>query len=642
MEIDNDLRAAVDRARLMTRLSVIAGVLTLVLLILTVALGFIKPDFAGSDTFALTLLPLLQTLLFSAGAAIYGILAGAAAREEEEKALLQKRKDNRALNTDEDVRFTAGRTFANYRRFAPYVLSLLALLILGALLYFFGAQWSYRGENRIPPANALHAALVATILMLLSAFAGAFYTGQGRARDFGWLKAVGAWLTASSAVFLCAAAVAICNRFDLSSIDLKVAWVLFWLMALLGGELLLNMIIEFYRPRSIVESKPIFESRLLALFTEPGGIMRNLADTLDYQFGFRVSSTWIYGFVERALFPAILCWAAVLWLSTSIYEVGPEDVGIRERFGRVVSTTPLQPGVYLELPRPFGNIATYSCSRIREVKVGAKSDVTDASREPEVTLWTVQHREKGENEFIVAVEPRATANDRREAISVALVSLDMPVQYCIRESQLMDYAYGNREPAQILRRIAEEVTTDYLASCSLMDLMAKGRGEASRIIRDRIQKRADEEKLGIEIIGVPLLGVHPPVQPVAPAFQEVFGAMEQKEAMILAAEAYSEGVVPEARATAQKIEADALAYRYRTAKVAEAEAARFAKQLIRYQAMPAMFMLSSRLELLERDAAKVRKFVIGKNLKHEVFEMNFEEKERLDLIDADLGKTVEQ
>ena len=641
MEINNDLRAAVDRARLMVRLSLIAGFLTLLLLVLVVALGFVKADFAGSDTFALTLLPLLLALLFSAGAVIYGMLAGAAAREEEEKALLVKRKDNRALNTDEDVRFTAGRTFALYRRFAPYVISILALLILGGLLYLFGAQWSFRGVNRIPPANALHAALVATILMLLAAFSGAFYTGQGRARDFGWLKAVGAWLTASAAVLLCAAVAAICNRFNLASADLKIAWVLFWLTAVLGGEILLNMIVEFYRPRSIVESRPIFESRLLALFTEPGGVMRNLADALDYQFGFRVSSTWIYGFIERALFPMLLCWGAVLWLSTAIYEVAPEEVGIRERFGRVISEKPLPPGIYFELPRPFGNIATFACSRIREIKVGAKSDVVDAGREPEVTLWTVQHREKGENEFIVAVEPRGAAGDRREAISVALVSLDMPVQYCIRESQLMDYAYGNREPSQILRRIAEEVTTDYLASCSLMDLMAKGRGEASRIIRDRIQKRADEEKLGIEIIGVPLLGVHPPVQPVAPAFQEVFGAMEQKEAMILAARAYSEEVIPSARAKAQKIEADARAYRYRTAKVAEAEAARFAKQLIRYRAMPAMFLLDSRLELLEKDAAKVRKFVIGKELEHEVYELNFEEKERLDLIDAELGKTAE-
>ena len=68
---------------------------------------------------------------------------------------------------------------------------------------------------------------------------------------------------------------------------------------------------------------------------------------------------------------------------------------------------------------------------------------------------------------------------------------------------------------------------------------------------------------------------------------------------------------------------------------------RVSAQLIRYRAMPAMFLLDSRLELLEKDAAKVRKFVIGKELEHEVYELNFEEKERLDLIDAELGKTAE-
>ena len=53
--------------------------------------------------------PLLLALLFSAGAVIYGMLAGAAAREEEEKALLVKRKDNRALNTDEFIDAIASR-----------------------------------------------------------------------------------------------------------------------------------------------------------------------------------------------------------------------------------------------------------------------------------------------------------------------------------------------------------------------------------------------------------------------------------------------------------------------------------------------------------------------------------------------------
>ena len=133
------------------------------------------------------------------------------------------------------------------------------------------------------------------------------------------------------------------------------------------------------------------------------------------------------------------------------------------------------------------------------------------------------------------------------------------------------------------------------------------------------------------------MGVHPPVEQVAPAFQEVFGALEKKETMILAAQAYEAQIVPEAQAQALSIEQDAISYRYRTTQVARAEAMRFGSQLTSYLAMPAMFMLGEKLNLLEREGAGMRKFVLSAGLDNEVYELNFEEKERLDLLDADLG-----
>ena len=643
MEINNDLRAAIDRARLMVRLSLIAGFLTLLLLILVVVLGFVKADFAGSDTFALALLPLLLALLFSAGAVIYGVLAGAAAREEEEKALLVKRKDNRALNTDEDVRFTAGRTFALYRRFAPYVISVLALLILGGLLYLFGSQWSFRGENRIPPANALHAALAATILMLLAAFSGAFYTGQGRARDFGWLKAVGAWLTASAAVLLCAAVAAICNRFNLASSDLKIAWVLFWLTAVLGGEILLNMIVEFYRPRSIVESRPIFESRLLALFTEPGGVVRNIALALDYQFGFKVSGTWIYSFLEKSFFPVLIFWLLLLWGFTAIHEVGPSEVGVKERLGKVVSAKPLPPGIYCTLPWPFGRVNRYSCTELRSIVIGemasgergadGKKDKKDDKKKPsQVVTWTNMHG--GENEHYIVAVPDANS----EVSSISFLRLTIPIQFRIRPDGVMKFAYGNASPVKALKCISEEVATEYMASVAMMELMSSQRSLAERSMRERIQKRADDCGLGIEVVSVIITGAHPPIERVAPAFQEVIGAMEQKETAILDAEAYSLKTLPESVAAAEELIENAKAYYASTRTVAGAEAERFKSQLVTFNAMPRMFKLRGFLGFLEQDCKDMRKFVLTSKADTDVYQFNFEAKERLDLIDTDVSK----
>ena len=53
--------------------------------------------------------------------------------------------------------------------------------------------------------------------------------------------------------------------------------------------------------------------------------------------------------------------------------------------------------------------------------------------------------------------------------------------------------------------------------------------------------------------------------------------------------------------------------------------------------MPSMYKLRHYLELLEKDCSNKRKFVVSEKLgTDEVYQFNFEEKERLDLIDTDI------
>ena len=136
--MDNDLkfREAIDHAGLLTKLSLVGGIFSAVMLVITLILGIIKADFAGSFTFAMGVLPYSLALLFSIGSFIYGLLAKSAAVEEEEKALLAKRKEaQHAFNVEEDVRFTAGRSFANYKKYAPYGVSVLAVIVCAFFLF---------------------------------------------------------------------------------------------------------------------------------------------------------------------------------------------------------------------------------------------------------------------------------------------------------------------------------------------------------------------------------------------------------------------------------------------------------------------------------------------------------------------------
>ena len=109
MEKD-DFKRTDDRARLLTKLSAIGAVGSLILLASSLVLASTR----GGDVLSLAAIPFALSLFFSITALIYSILFGAVQREDEEKRLLARRMEARALNVEEDVRFTAGRSFANY------------------------------------------------------------------------------------------------------------------------------------------------------------------------------------------------------------------------------------------------------------------------------------------------------------------------------------------------------------------------------------------------------------------------------------------------------------------------------------------------------------------------------------------------
>ena len=659
MENKSDIRAAIDNARLMTRLSIIGGIAALVLLVLTLIFGVIRPEFTGSDVFSLAVIPYVLAALFSLAAMIYGMLGTSASLENEEKLLLEKRRDSRALNVEEDVRFTAGRSFENFRRYTPYVLAILGAVVVGVLLSVFHNYWSGgRLTGKILPDNALHATVISFVMMLLSVFSGAFFVGQSRLKSFRWLRPVGAWLLAGFGVMFCAMIASLFTHNGMTRIDDLIARVIFWIFAVLGAEFVASFVIEFYRPRTLKEQRPIFESRLLALFTEPGGVMRNIASALDYQFGFKVSGTWLYSFLERSFFPLVLVWAVILWGFTMIHEVGPSEVGVRETFGRVTEEKLLEPGIYWTLPWPMGTVKRFSCTEIQQVVVGELHDEKGDDGQPSkkaadsVVLWTNPHG-GDDNNFIVAVAPEHTEQqpeaDEKQVdgnksvdVSISFIRMVIPIQYRIRPDGVFDYAYRNANPVETLTRIGQQAATEYLASSSMQEVMSTGRVEAQEAMRKRVQLLADHHDLGIEVMSVVILDAHPPVEKVAPAYQNVIGAMEERETTVLKAQEYSVKTVPAAEAQAAEILSRAGAYKFTTTTVAAAENGRFQSQLSAYNVMPSMFRLRLYLDFLENDCSEIRKFVLSSGIRNEIYELNFEKNERLDLIDADITSLTEK
>ena len=501
--------------------------------------------------------------------------------------------------------------------------------------------------------------LLAAVIGVISLVAGAFYNGQSHDEAFRWLRPFGAWMIAGAVASAAAVAAGLCFKSGLKEYDAIIAKTLLVIYLVLAVELVLSFVVEFYRPRTLEESRPVFESRILALFTEPGGVMRNFADMLDYQFGFKVSSTWMYSFVERAIFPLILLWVLILWGSTTIHEVNSNEVGLRSNLGRLTNTEkPLPPGIYFTLPWPFGTIEKYSCDQMYEVVIGHEEHDHEEEEEyvddghghappPKkekkkedltVVLWTAEHGE-GDNNFIVANDVSHSGGDKSGDVlgDFYFVGLSMPIQYHVRPDGVYDYVYGSVDAQQVIKNIGHMVVTEYLASAPFYHIITGGRRDAEQKLKARIQAECDARKLGVEIVSANLVGIHPPTQ-VGKEFQNVLGAMEEREKMVLAAEAYKAQVLPQAKADALAIRERAAAASYQTATVAKAVSDRFLKQLQAYKTMPKLFMLKNYLDFLENDCKDVRKYVLSSSLKGDVYELNLEEKERLNLFDANLGE----
>ncbi|MCX6986484.1 MAG: hypothetical protein NT118_17320, partial [Lentisphaerae bacterium] len=435
--MEKEIQLKIDESRELVTISLVVGIYCALSTLSILWIGAITP-WMGSDSFSLLIIPYLISLILAVNACILGFLSKKSAQEEEDRNLLEKRKEKKALETGEDVLFSASRTLGNYKRFSPYVIAMLNFILIAAILFSFKMFWSARVDIPVP-IKPSQAAFISALIAIISIFAGIFCVGQSREKNFRWLRPLGGWLVLSSLLGMIATFGIFMHRFDKPMWDIAISKMIFIVVVILGIELLFNFIVEFYRPRTSAEERPVFESRILSLFTEPGGFIRNVADTLDYQFGFKVSKTWIYLFFEKSIIPLILLWLLAFWLFTCISEVGPGEAGIRENFGKIIDTKPLSEGIYPKLPWPFGKMTRVPVKKIVEITVGANlANAKGEVKTPEVVLWTVEHYGT-ETKFIVAAEKKSTDKEN----PVSYMSAIFAVQYRAKENQVLDFAFRN-------------------------------------------------------------------------------------------------------------------------------------------------------------------------------------------------------
>ncbi|TET78976.1 protease modulator HflK [candidate division TA06 bacterium] len=368
--------------------------------------------------------------------------------------------------------------------------------------------------------------------------------------------------------------------------------VLFWTLALCM-ETVFRSFAAFFGPGREEKHKerPHVQLLLLAWLFSQKNPVSEVARILGDTFKVDLRSSWVAGVVTKVFLPILALLAFALWAMTSVVAIQPEEQGIKERFGKP-HPEPLEAGMHIKWPWPIETVHKYPVHTIRRMTIGYESP---ALRQD--FIWTRPHGEK---------EYRFLIGEGQE-----LISLDAVILYRIKN--VMEYAFQVQNPLDALEVSAYRVMTLESVALTLDELLTKDRGQFSRRIRQKLQEELDKQKLGIELIEVCLMSIHPPLE-VAAAYQKVISSHLIKEKEVLRGQKYKVSTLPSAMARAKSLVDSARAEALVRVGRSKGESDGFRVMEAVYSMGRSLFKSRRRIEVTEKALAKRELVVIDDRL----------------------------
>jgi len=579
----------------------------------------------GAETWHLTVgLAIWLLVLF------HGRMRRLAEEQREEREALRVARLSEEIF--EETELDTASAAAMLRAFEKYVVPIASVVLAGVMIYLaYVSGWRVLSpEGGVEPEALEPAATAAAAVgMIFVAFAGflvgKYAAGLSQTRGLELLRAAGAYVMGN--VIACVLVIVAMGLyyFDVKWPERAVAVAIPVLMLLVALEMLLNLVLDIYRPRvEGRESRPPYDSRLLGLFAEPGGVLKTVAATLDYQFGFKVSETWFYGFMARAIVPLALVQVVTLWLLTCIVVVKQEEIVFIEKLGVPYVTardkaagrkaTVFEAGFYLKAPWPFAVARHVPGYRVHRVELGKvyseaalKELMLEKHEDSDMLLWSERHidRKHGEHASFMmpgrrtvnmrmpeneAPERAAPAVEKDNAAKVPLVNLAqllahlhyrvkrVPETGLIDPQAAYDYYYRQSNIQEHVDLVAYRALCRVAASQDLLRWMAEDRGVAIARLQQLIQETFDGSSLGLEVTFAGMTTIHPPYE-VHRSYEAVMGALQTRETLRLQGEIAATSLAYAARSEAANIKNSAARQAYLTSNMAAAEADLFKAQL---------------------------------------------------------------
>ncbi|MEX0779563.1 MAG: FtsH protease activity modulator HflK [Balneolales bacterium] len=239
-------------------------------------------------------------------------------------------------------------------------------------------------------------------------------------------------------------------------------------------------------------------------------------------------------------------------LFTSVYQVGPEEVGVVLQFGKYERT--VTPGLNYKLPLGIEEVHRIPVERQLKQEFGFRTD--------DVAVRTQYMPDTPD----LIEEAQMLTGD------LNLADVEWVVQYRIHDPY--QYLFRVRNAEKTLHDMSEASMRKIVGDRTVNEVLTVGRQEVATHVEEFLQELCNEYELGITIDQVVLQDVNPP-DDVRPSFNAVNQAQQQRETLINEALSDFNRVIPRARGAALETIERAEGFAVNRVNVAEGEADRF-------------------------------------------------------------------
>jgi len=270
----------------------------------------------------------------------------------------------------------------------------------------------------------------------------------------------------------------------------------------------------------------------------------------------------------------------------SVYQIGPEEIGVILRFGKFVRTS--NPGLHFKLPLGIENLTKVPVQRQLKMEFGFRTSRPGVRTEYQVTPDTVKE----------AVMLTGDLN---------VVVVEWIVQYKIKNPY--NYLFKIRDVSSTFRYMNEAVVRKVVGDNSVDEVLTIGRARIANQAKEELQKLCDLYEIGIEVNQLIFQDVNPP-DPVKPSFNEVNEALQEKERKINEAWAEYNQVIPKAKGQAEQTIRKAEGYAAERVNRAKGDANLFQAIYKEYRRAPLVTRKRLYLEAINEILPKMNKKII--------------------------------